>query len=105
MAPRFYNNPPSNPNTWWENAWKGHEYIIPQFEFKAGRDMVRPGQLIRIKGKQGTFKFRCLATNTRQDVTWIECVETKTGHFRAFHIEEFKSIVKPKKSRRKKPIE
>jgi hypothetical protein len=105
VAPRFYNNPPSNKDAWWKNAYKNNDKIVPTFEFQSGRDWVRPGQLIRIKGKTGTFKFRCLATNTELDVTWIDCIETKTGHFRAFYIEQFKGIVKPKKSRRKKPIE
>lgn len=104
MAPKHWNGVVKNPNAWWENAWADHEYIFPTFEFQSGNDTVRPGQLIKIKGVQGTFKFRCLATNTKKDVTWIECIETKTNQFRAFYIDRFNGIVKPKKSRRKKPI-
>lgn len=104
MAPKHHYGPPKDPNSWWKNAYQNSDKIVPTFEFLDGKDLVKPGQLIRIKGMQGTFRFRCLATNTELDVTWIDCIENKTGHFRAFYVEQFKGIVKPKKSRRKKPI-
>lgn len=105
MAPKHQHGPPKDPESWWKNAYRNSEKIVPTFEFQSGKDVVRPGALIRIKGKTGTYRFRCLATNTELDVTWIDCIENKTGHYRSFYIEEFKSLVKPKKSRRRKPIE
>jgi hypothetical protein len=104
MAPKHRYEPTSS-DAWYKNAYRNSEKVIPQFEFTCGKDVVKPGQLIRIKGIQGTFRFRCLATNIEQDVTWIDCIENKTGHFRAFYMDQFKGIVKPKKSRRRKPIE
>lgn len=87
---------------WWEDAYKDVENIHVQYELTHGKDIIKPGTLIKIKHERPQFKFRCLVHNTKTNTTWIECVEVN-GAFRAFRIEKLKGVVKAKKSRRRKP--
>lgn len=101
MAPPFRNS--RDPDAWWKNAWKGTEHVSVLFEIECGKDIIKPGTLIKFKNQRGTFKFRCLAHNTRTDATWIDCIDVATSQYRAFDADKLKGIVKPKKSRRRKP--
>ena len=101
MAPRHITK--YDPDAWWKNAWSTHEHIHATFEIEFGKDIIKPGTIIKIKNERGTFKFRCLVHNSHLDVSWIDCFDTTTQQYRAFDVHRLKGIVKPKKSRRKKP--
>lgn len=76
--------------------------IHVQYEVDFQGDTIRPGDMLKFKNTRGTFRFRLLAHNIAHDVTWIDCMDNKTGEFRAFYIDKLKSVVRPKKSRAKK---
>lgn len=104
MAPPFKRGP-VNPDAWWEDSYLGKDNIDVQYELAFGRDIIRPGMQIRFKNDRGYYKFRCLAHNRELDVTWIDAVNALTGAMHSFHVARLKCLVKPKRSRRKKPID
>lgn len=79
------------------------DHIHVFYELTFGKDVIRPGDKIKIKSIHGEFKFQKWVQNSKIDVAWIDCMDVKTGEFRSFRIEDLKSLIKPKKSRRKKP--
>lgn len=87
---------------WWENAYSLNNDIHVQYELQFKKDLVKPGNPIKIENERGVFKFRCIAHNIKLDVTWIDCMDSE-GQFRSFPIDQFKLLVKPKRSRAKKP--
>ena len=74
------------------------------YELEWGKDVIKPGDVIRIKNTRGTFRFLKWVHNSTKDVTWIDCMDIKDGQFRAFYMETLKGVVRPKKSRRKKIV-
>lgn len=96
--------PDGEKDKWWVNAYPLNEDIHVSYEFEFGKDVVRPGTPLKIKYVRSTFKFRCLAHNIKLDSTWIDCIDANTGEWRSFRLEQIKNVVKPKRSRRKKPI-
>ena len=77
-------------------------YKYDTLEF--GKDTLGNGTKVRFKNRRGVFVFRGLYHNSAKDVTWVECLEEKTGRMRAFYVGELKSVVRPKKSRAKKIV-
>jgi hypothetical protein len=77
-------------------------HILVDYELPFARDMIKPGDIIRIKGDRGRYRFKRVATNTALGVTWVDCHDIMTGTFRSFYIENIKLVERPKKSRRKK---
>lgn len=77
-----------------------HEF----YELQFGKDLIKPGTIIKIKGVRGTFRYRKHAHNSRIDKTWVDVVNNKSYAYHSFYIDQIKGIVKPKKSRRRKPI-
>lgn len=100
MPPK--SNKPARPDSWWQDAYGNSDHISVLWEIKHGEDIIKPGSLIKIKNQRGNFKFRCLAHNEVLDVTWLDCVDSG-GAFRTFSAGSLKGLIKPKKSRRKKP--
>lgn len=66
-----------------------------------GKDTITPGDKIRIRNMRGTFTFVRLAHNEELDSTWIDCTDS-TGAMRSFHVAKLKSVVRPKRSYRKR---
>ncbi len=93
---------PKGHSEWWENAYVFNDDIHVQYELEFKKDIIKPGNPIKIKNTRGVFKFRCIAHNIKLDVTWIDCMD-ENGQFRSFYIDQLKMLVKPKRSRRKKP--
>lgn len=79
------------------------DHIHVYYELEFGKDMIKPGDKIKIKNIRGEFMFQKWVHNSKIDKTWIDCMDVKTGEFRSFVIHELRCLVKPKKSRRKKP--
>jgi hypothetical protein len=71
-------------------------------EWPFGNDVIKPGDKIKIKNRRGTFTFRSVAHNSNIDATWVDCFDDATHQFRAFPIDTIKTVLRPKKSRRKK---
>lgn len=69
-------------------------------EYQHGRDLIIPGDKIKIKFERGEYKFIRHVYHTQKDVEWIDCVSEEG--FRSFYIDQLKSKVKPKKFRKKK---
>lgn len=54
------------------------------------------GDLFKVKGVRGTFRFTALVTNTKTGQAWVEAAEaTGAGKFRAFGLT--KEFVRPRK--------
>jgi len=101
MSPPYSKTP--SVDQWWKNAYVGHPHIVAQYEMEFKGDTIKPGTVIKFKNIRGkTFKFRCLANNTKTGAEWIECVDMVTGEWRAFRVEKLHLVVKPKKSRARK---
>ena len=71
-------------------------------EIKYGKEVIKPGDLIKFKDVRGTFRFLQMAHNVKKDVTWVDCMHPITGEYRSFYIEKLKGLVRAKKSIRKK---
>ena len=103
MAPPFKKGA-VNEDAWWLDSYLNNDKIDVQYELAFGRDVIKPGTQIRFKNDRGYYKFRCLAHNTESDVTWIDAVNMLTRAMHSFHVARLKCVVKPKRSRRKKPV-
>lgn len=81
-------------------------YINPDihefYELQFGKDIIKPGTIIKIKGTRGTFRYRKHAHNSKLDVTWVDVVHNQKFSYHSFYIDKIRGIVKPKRSRRKK---
>lgn len=80
-----------------------HDHVHVYYELEFGKDIIKPGDKIKIKNVRGDFTFHKWVHNSKLDKTWIDCMDNKTGEFRSFILHDLKGLVKPKKSRRKKP--
>lgn len=103
MAPPF-SKKPNNPDSWWQLAYHEREDIVVQFELEFGKDTIKTGTVLKMKNMRGTYKFRCLAHNVKTDATWLDCIDMRTGEWRSFRVTKIRSVVKPKRSRRKKNV-
>jgi hypothetical protein len=72
------------------------------YELKFGKEVIKPGDMLKFKDIRGTFRFIQLAHNIKKDVTWIDCFNPTTGEYRSFYVDRLKGIVRAKKSIRKK---
>lgn len=72
------------------------------YELKFGKEVIKPGDMLKFKDIRGTFRFVQLAHNVKKDVTWIDCFNPLTGEYRSFYADRLKSLVRAKKSIRKK---
>jgi hypothetical protein len=77
-------------------------HIAVTYELPFGNDLIKPGDKIRIKNLRGTFTVHKFAQHTAKDVMWVDCQDTKTGEYKSFYVEKIKSIVRAKRSYRKK---
>ena len=86
-----------------ENPYEGIgiEYIRQYAELPFGDDVIRPGDKIRFHRRRGVFKFRYMYHNVQKDVQWIDCIDEASGQFRSFYLDELKTVIRPKKSRRR----
>lgn len=76
--------------------------VVVYYEFPLGREIVVPGDKIRIKNRRGFYIFRRLAHNVEQNIQWIDCYEAISGKYHAVYPDKVKSVYRPKKSRAKK---
>lgn len=81
--------------------------IFVTYELPFNTQIIKPGDKIRFRNMRGIFIFVRLAHNVRLDSTWIDCIDSKTRGTRSFHVGKLKSVVRPKRSYRKKvqPVE
>ena len=75
-------------------------YVL--YELNFNKDVIRPGDKIKFKNMRGVFVFTRLAHNKKLDSTWIDCFDLMTKETRSFHVAKLKTVIRPKKSRRKK---
>jgi len=78
--------------------------IVVYTELEFGKDIIKPGDKIKIKNARGYFIFHKWVHNTHLDVTWIDCMNPNTGEFRSFYMDNLKGVHRAKKSIRKKLI-
>lgn len=83
-------------------AWNSG--IIIFYEITHGRDVITTGTPIRFKYQRGVFKFIKMVDNSELGVSWIDCMDSKTGVFRSFYVDQLRGVVKPKKTRKKKAV-
>lgn len=79
-----------------------NQSIVLYYEFPFGKDVIKPGDTIRIRNLRGTFKVFKFVHNMEKNVQWVDCMDNKTGEFKSFYVEKIKTVVRPKRSRRKK---
>jgi len=72
-------------------------FILYELEFK--KDIIKPGDKFKIKHDRATYKFQCLAHNTKLDKMWVEAMCVETGEFRSFWIDKITTVIRPKKKR------
>lgn len=84
--------------------YRNNPNIHVYYEIEFLKDTIRPGDRITFKHIRGEFIFILMAHNSEKDVTWIDCRNPITGEYRAFYIDRLKSLVRDKKSRRKKQL-
>jgi hypothetical protein len=79
-----------------------NENIFVAYEFPFGRDVMKPGDIIKIKNQRGKYRFIKVAHHAGKDVTWVDVMNVDDGQYYSFYVERIKLIIRPKKSRRKK---
>lgn len=101
MAPKFIK---TESVSWWqkEDAYIALDYINVQYELVFGKDLIKPGDLIKIKNRQGMYRFRCLAHHVKLDKTWVDCMDISTGAWNSIRVDKIKCLVKPKQTRKKR---
>lgn len=72
------------------------------YELKHGNDQIVVGTPLKFKYERSTFKFMKAAHHSGKNVTWIDCMETTTGVFRSFYVDNLKGVIKPKRQRKKR---
>lgn len=89
---------------WWlkQDAYGLNDDICVQYELQFGKDLIKPGDKIKIKNMRSIYRFRCLANNVVLGTEWIDCMDINDGAFYSFRIEKIKGVVKAKRSRAKK---
>ena len=70
-------------------------------EYSLGKDLLVPGDNVKVKFIRGQYKFIRHIYNTNTKTEWFDVVGP--DGFRSFRIEEVKKI-KPKKFRRKRNV-
>jgi hypothetical protein len=68
------------------------------------KDVIKPGDQIKFKNIKSLYTFIHMAHNEKLDVTWIDCRDSATGEYRSFYVDRLKTVVRAKKSRRKKQL-
>lgn len=81
-----------------------NEYIVAYYQLEFGRDMIKPGDLIKFKNTRGTYQFIKWVHNAQKDVTWIDVIDPKTSEYKSFYMDRLKGVYRPKKSIRKKLV-
>ena len=94
MAPPFRSGK-SDPDSWHRNAYALNDDIEVQYELLHEGTVIKPGTLIKFKNVRGDFKFRCLAHNIKQDVTWIDALGIYDGAMYSYPVSKLKGV-KPK---------
>lgn len=81
--------------------------IFVTYELPFNTQIIKPGDKIKFRHIRGIFVFVRVAHNVRFDSTWIDCIDMKTRGTRSFHVAKLKTVVRPKRSYRKKikPVE
>lgn len=92
----------ANPN-WFTGAYANNDDIVVQYELQFKKDLIRPGDRIKFKNLSAEFLFRCLATKVSAERDWIDCINVTSGSWHSFDVGKLREVVKPKKSRRRKP--
>jgi hypothetical protein len=77
-----------------------HVYVYYELEF--GKDVIKPGDKIKIKFDRDTYTFLRLAHHSKHDTTWVDCISLKKGSWHSFRVEDVQRVIRPKRSRRKK---
>jgi len=90
-------------NTILNEPYSFNEYISVYYELNFENDVIKPGDLIKFKNMRGVYKFVKWVHNSNIDVTWVDCMDAKTGEWKSVYINKIKGVVKPKRSRRNKP--
>lgn len=78
--------------------------IHVDYEMNFKKDVIKPGTILKFKGTRGTFRFRCLAHNSKTGTSWVDCYDESAGTLRAFSVDKLQGVVK-KRSRRHKENE
>lgn len=72
-------------------------------EFTFGKDVIVPGDKVKIRFVRGEFKFIRHVYHTKLDVQWIDCVNSEG--YRSFYVVDLKGKIKPRKFRKKKNVD
>jgi hypothetical protein len=78
--------------------------ITVYYELPFMKDVIKPGDQIKFKNIKSIYTFIHMAHNEKLDVTWIDCRDSATGEYRSFYVDRLKTVVRAKKSRRKKQL-
>lgn len=79
-----------------------NENITVSYEYQFKNHLMKPGDLFKARYQRGSFKFIKVVNNAEKNVTWIDCLDGKSGEFRSFYTDNIKSVVLPPKPRKKR---
>lgn len=87
---------PSNPARW---SHDDDKHISYEFTYK--KKKVTPGMTIKLKHDRTQYRFICLVTDTRLDVTWLELISDEG--YKSVRLERVSAVLSTvKRSRAKK---
>jgi hypothetical protein len=82
--------------------YRNNPYVYVYYELEFGKDVIKPGDKIKIKFDRDTYTFLRLAHHSKHDTTWVDCISLKKGSWHSFRVEDVQRVIRPKRSRRKK---
>lgn len=79
-----------------------NEHIKVMYELPFGKDMIKPGDYVRIKNQRGKYRVYQFAYHNESAVTWVDVMNETTGAFHSYYVTRIKRVERSKKSIRKK---
>lgn len=84
--------------------YQNNDNVVVQYELQFGKDLIQPGDRVKIKFDRDVYQFVRLAHHIKHDNTWIDCMSVSRGSWHSFRLERIQRKIKPKRSRVKKVV-
>ena len=82
--------------------YQNNPNVYVSYELPFGKDIIKPGDKIKVKFDRDIYTFLRLAHHIKNDNTWVDCISVKKGSWHSIRVENIQRVLRPKRSRRKK---
>ena len=82
----------------------GNPNIVVKWELPFGKDLIVPGDKIRFKNDRDIYIFQRVCSHLKTENVWIDCLSEKNKSYNSLSIDKLKSVIRPKRSYKKKRV-